>query len=661
MISDGRLRVTIENVQPQVADSDFPVKRSVGEPIVVQADVFADGHDRISANLLYRAPGEKDWRRSVMYPLGNDLWEGTVLLESGGEHYFTVEGYVNKFRTWQADFKKKYDAGQNVAVDLQVGVQLINDAVDRATDDDAAKLKKAAAALDTRELNDDTIELALSSKLADMVEANRDHSLTTRYEKEITVNVERERARFSSWYEFFPRSFGNAPGKHATLKDCEALLPRIAGMGFNVVYLPPIHPIGTTNRKGKNNATTAEPGDVGSPWAIGARAGGHKAVHPDLGTLDDFDHFVGAARELGLEVALDIAFQCSPDHPYVKEHPDWFIWRPDGSIQYAENPPKKYEDVVPFNFETDDWQAMWEELTSVIMHWADHGVTVFRIDNPHTKPFAFWEYAIATVRRTYPEAIFLAEAFTRPKVMKRLAKVGFQQSYTYFTWRNSKWELMDYLVDLSQGEARDYFRPNFWPNTPDILPEFLQFGGRPAFLIRMALAATMSSNWGIYGPAYELCVHKAVAGKEEYLNSEKYEIKDWNLNAPESITGEITTINRIRNENPALQATNNIRFLDIDNDHMIAYAKMSPDLENFILVVVNLDPFHVQSGWIGMPIDDFGIPREQTYMVHDLVSDDRYIWQGEENFVELNPQLLPYHVFKVYRRMRREHDFDYYM
>jgi starch synthase (maltosyl-transferring) len=460
----------------------------------------------------------------------------------------------------------------------------------------------------------------------------------------------------------FPRSCSPEPGRHGTFKDCEARLPYIAKMGFDVLYLPPVHPIGRTNRKGKNNRPVTEAGDVGSPWAIGAAEGGHKAVHPDLGSLEDFRHFVDRAKEYGLDIALDIAYQGSPDHPYVKEHPRWFRWRPDNTVQYAENPPKKYEDIYPFDFETEDWPGLWEEFKNVILFWLEQGVTIFRVDNPHTKPFHFWEWLITEIKRDHPETIFLSEAFTRPKVMYRLAKLGFTQSYTYFAWRNTKWELTQYFTELTQTEVKEYFRPNLWPNTPDILTEYLQFGGRPAFMIRLALAATLGANYGIYGPPFELCVNQPrEPGSEEYLNSEKYEVRYWDLNQPHSLKDFIGRVNRIRRENPALHSDWNLRFFPIDNEQLICYGKFTDDLSNIIVVVVNLNPHHAQGGWLELPLRELGLDPAQPYQVHDLLGDGRFLWQGARNYVELDPRALPAHIFRVRRRVRTERDFDYYM
>ncbi|HID71618.1 MAG TPA: RNB domain-containing ribonuclease [Thermoplasmata archaeon] len=443
--------------------------------------------------------------------------------------------------------------------------------------------------------------------------------------------------------------------------DCERLLPEIARMGFDVLYFPPIHPIGRTNRKGRNNAPESRPEDPGSPWAIGSEEGGHKSVHPQLGTLEDFERLVRKAREFGIEIALDLAFQCSPDHPYLREHPSWFRRLPDGSIQYAENPPKRYEDVVPFDFETKDWKELWKELRSIVLFWVEKGIRIFRVDNPHTKPFSFWEWLINDVRKNHPDVIFLSEAFTRPKVMYRLAKLGFSQSYTYFTWRNTKKELVEYFTELTQTEVKEYFRPNLWPNTPDILPEYLQHGGRPAFITRLVLAATLSPNYGIYGPAFELCVDDAIPDKEEYLNSEKYEVKNWDRGRPDSLKELITRVNKIRKENPALQESSNLTFCDVDNDFLISYLRTTEDLSNVILVVVNLDPFNIQSGWLKLPLSKLCVEQGKPYLLHDLLSDEKHIWHQERNQITIDPKLMPAKVFSLKRRMRKESDFEYYL
>jgi len=494
----------------------------------------------------------------------------------------------------------------------------------------------------------------------------------TTYPKELAVVVDREKARFSAWYETFPRSCAkktpvaeqhreaSESGRCATFRECESRLPYIASMGFDVLYLPPIHPIGHAHRKGKNNRAYAGPDDPGSPWGIGSEEGGHKAIHPQLGTLEDFRRFVSKAREHGMEVALDISFQCSPDHPYVKEHPEWFRHRPDGTIQYAENPPKKYQDIYPFAFETEHWRELWEELKGIVLFWVEQGVHIFRVDNPHTKPMRFWEWLIGEVKEKYPDVIFLSEAFTRPKVMYNLAKLGFTQSYTYFAWRNTKWELTQYFTELTQTDLREYFRPNLWPNTPDILTEYLQTGGRPAFMARLVLAATLGASYGIYGPAFELWEHTPrERGSEEYLDSEKYEIKHWDLSRPDSLKDLIARVNRTRKENPALQSDWSLRFHPVDNDQLICYSKNSDDLSNIVLVVVNLNPFYTHSGWVQLPLEKLGVDPQVPYQMHDLLSDARYIWKGPRNYVELNPSIVPAHIFRLRRRVLREHDFDY--
>jgi starch synthase (maltosyl-transferring) len=475
------------------------------------------------------------------------------------------------------------------------------------------------------------------------------------------VTVDREKARFSAWYEMFPRSTSPRPEPHGTLQDCTKRLDYVAGMGFDVVYLPPIHPIGRVNRKGKNNNERALPDDVGSPWAIGASEGGHKAIDPKLGTLEDFKQFVSRASKLGLEVALDLAYQCAPDHPYVKEHKDWFRIRPDGSVQYAENPPKKYQDIYPLDFETEKSNELWEELKSVVLYWIDQGIRIFRVDNPHTKPFDFWEWMITDIKGRYPDVLFLAEAFTRPRPMYELAKLGFTQSYTYFSWRNTKRELTEYFEELTQTDVREFFRPNLWPNTPDILTDYLQHGGRPAFMIRLVLAATLGANYGIYGPAFELAEHRAVRqGSEEYLDSEKYQIRNWDLDNPASLSGLITTVNKIRRENPALRDDLSLQFHPVDNEQIIAYSKTTDDLLNIILVVVNLDPERTQAGMIDLPLGALHLDLRQPYEMHDLLTDAKYVWRGSRNYVELNPQRLPAHIFCLRRRVRTENGIDYF-
>lgn len=657
----GRSRVIIENVKPSVDGGTFPVKRVVGETVVVEADVFADGHDRLSAILLYRSRDEAKWRQIRMQPVINDRWRAEFTVTDRAGYLFTVQGWIDHFLTWQSDLSKKFEADQDISVDLLVGADLIEDAATRAPDADAKKLRQIAESLRGKMSQSESVTYALSDELSELMDAYPDLESATLYDKELPVSVDRPKALFSTWYEMFPRSAASDPKQHGTFRDCIRQLPRIAKMGFDVLYLPPIHPIGKVNRKGKNNSPSCEPSDPGSPWAIGSDEGGHKAIHPQLGSMDDFEELLRAADSHGLEVAMDLAFQCAPDHPYVKEHPEWFRTRPDGTIQFAENPPKKYEDIVPFNFETDNWKELWEELRSIVIFWIEKGVKIFRVDNPHTKSLAFWEWLMADIREKYPDVLFLAEAFTRPRTMYRLGKVGFHQSYTYFTWRNTKREITSYLTDLTGTDISDFYRPNFWPNTPDILPQSLQYGGRPAFIMKLVLAATLSSNYGIYGPAFELLVTEAIAGKEEYLDSEKYEIKDWDFNLPGELSELIARVNQIRRENPALQSTRNLTFYDVDNEYLLLYGKTTDDGSNQILTLVNLDPYHRQSGWITVPLADLGIDHDRPYLAHDLIGGDHYIWQGERNYVELDPNELPAHILRIHRRMRREMDFDYFM
>ena len=545
----GRKRVVIECVAPEVDAGRFPIKRVTGEWVVVEADVFADGHDSVASAVLYRNEREKGWSEARMQPLGNDRWRAMFGVESGGWYFYTVEGWIDKFRTWRNDLEKRIEAEQDIKIDILIGAALIDEAAQRASDVEADRLRLWATSL--RQEHDELTRrsLALDEELATIAMRWSDRSFATRYERELAVWVDRERARFGAWYELFPRSCASEPRRHGTLADCEAKLDYVAAMGFQVLYLPPVHPIGRTYRKGKNNAASAVSGDVGSPWAIGDREGGHKSVHPDLGTLEDFERLAGLVKQKGMEIAMDLAYQCTPDHPYVTEHPEWFRRRPDGTIQYAENPPKKYQDIYPIDFETENWQDLWRELKSVVTFWIGKGVRIFRVDNPHTKSFSFWEWLISEIRGEHPDVIFLAEAFTRPKVMYRLAKLGFTQSYTYFAWRNTKDELTQYFTELTSTEVREYFRPNLWPNTPDILTEYLQFGGRPAFMIRLVLAATLGASYGIYGPAFELCENTPRSpGSEEYLNSEKYEVRPWDLNSSWSLRDFIARVNRIRKE-----------------------------------------------------------------------------------------------------------------
>ncbi|MFZ0390160.1 MAG: alpha-1,4-glucan--maltose-1-phosphate maltosyltransferase [Calditrichia bacterium] len=660
MIKEGRSRVIIEGVGPEIDCGLHPIKRIIGETVEVRADIFGDGHDEVAAALLFRPQDKKEWQRVRMHPRGNDRWEAVFPVQQMGFYLYTVQAWVDHFLTWQKAFQKKYDAGQDIKVELQVAAGLLADSAGRASGADKEQLLKWSKELQEPEDVDAAASLALESRVLATAERYPDLSIATCYSKELKVWVDRERALFSSWYEFFPRSAAGGK-KHGTFKDCENLLPSIAGMGFDVVYFPPIHPIGKVNRKGKNNAVTARPDDVGSPWAIGSDEGGHTAIHPELGTMEDFRQLVKTAEKLGLEIALDLAYQCAPDHPFVKEHPEWFKWRPDGTVQYAENPPKKYQDVLPVNFETENWKELWEALKDVVTFWIDKGVKIFRVDNPHTKPFPFWEWLISEIRNLHPEIIFLAEAFTRPKVMYKLAKVGFSQSYTYFTWRHTKWEFRDYLQELTRTEVREYFRPNFWPNTPDILPEHLQIGGKSAFEARLVLAGTLSSNYGVYGPAFDLLVNQGITGKEEYIYSEKYEVKDWQVDKPGNLQRLMTRFNQIRRENPALQTTWNIEFLETQDKYLLYFMKTTEDLSNILLVVVNMDPFYTHAENLRIPLEKLKMSADQSFLVQELLSERQSIWQGARNYVELNPEHSPAAIFRVDRRVRRENDFDYYL
>jgi starch synthase (maltosyl-transferring) len=655
-------RVVIEGVTPEVDGGRFPAKRAAGERVVVEADVFADGHDLLSCELLYRHEEEPEWLRAPMSLLVNDRWRGEFRVERLGAYLYTLRAWPDAYATWARDLEKRLEAGQDVALELKAGADLLRAAAGRAGDDRArSRLEEVARVLDGRRPPAAKAALALAEDVIELAGNFPEEREVVVYERQLRVIVDRPRARFSTWYEMFPRSCSAEPLRHGTLRDCARLLPYIADMGFDVLYLPPIHPIGITNRKGRNNAVVAAPDDQGSPWAIGSAQGGHKAVHPLLGTLADLRALVADARGFGIEVALDIAFQCSPDHPYVREHPQWFRRRPDGRVRFAENPPKKYEDIYPFDFETPDWRALWEELKSIILFWLEQGVSIFRVDNPHTKPFRFWEWLIGEVRREHPEVIFLSEAFTRPKVMYRLAKLGFNQSYTYFAWRNAKWELTEYLTELTRPPIKEYFRPSLWPNTPDILTEYLQFGGRPAFIIRYVLAATLGASCGIYGPAFELLESRPrEPGSEEYLNAEKYEVRRWDRDHPESIREVIARVNQIRRATPALQSNDGLRFHGVDNEQLICYSKQSENGENTIIVVVNLDPHHRHAGWTHLDLGALGLPWEEPFQVHDLLGDAHYIWQGPRNYVELDPHAMPAHVFAVRRHLHREQDFDYY-
>lgn len=637
----GKKRVLIENVQPQVDGGLYPAKRTEGERVDVTSAIFGDGHDHIRGEVLYKKQNDTQWTSVELTPTYNDEWQASFYVPEKGYYVFTIQAWIDHFETWYDGFKKKALAKVDVTVELTEGVILL-----KKLGQTNASLLSIARKLEDKK-QETAIEFVLSDDFARIVHENPLRDNETRYEKEFVIQVEHRKANFSAWYEFFPRSSSLEDGKEGNFKDCIKLLPRIAAMGFDVLYFPPIHPIGKVNRKGKNNNVSSKPGEPGSPWAIGSNEGGHKAILPELGTLEDFKKLVGEAHKFGIDIAMDIAFQCAPDHPYVKDHPDWFKQRPDGSIQYAENPPKKYQDIYPFNFESDDWENLWAELKSVFFYWIEQGVTIFRIDNPHTKPIPFWQWVIAEVQKLHPDVIFLSEAFTRPRIMASLAKVGFTQSYTYFTWRVSKQELTEYMNELIFGQSRNYFRPNFWPNTPDILPYHLQHQGENAFILRFALAATLSSNYGVYGPPYEFGENSPIEGKEEYYNSEKYEIRHYDWKRTNRLTDIMSLLNKIRKENTALQSTWNLQFCPIENSQIIAYLKTTDNLSNIIMVVVNLDSNNTQHGYVQLPKAKLNLTDKINIKLHDLITDEHFTWTQEWNYVHLNPNKMPFHLFKI--------------
>jgi starch synthase (maltosyl-transferring) len=658
--TQGTIRPVIEAVRPQVDGGRYPAKAATGDVVTVEADAFADGHDLLACEVRHRHTTDNRWLSVTMVPIGNDRWRGTFAVADLGRHRFAVHAWIDRFGTWCRDLRARMDAAQDPSADLLVGADLLRRTARRARGEDKRSLNAAAGRL--AEANGrvaaSLAELVFGDELAELARRYPDRAAAAS-SAELSLFVDRERARFSTWYELFPRSASPDPDRPGTLADVEARLPYLTRLGIDVLYLPPIHPIGTTGRKGDDGAPAAGADEPGSPWAIGAVAGGHTAVHPQLGSIDDVDHLVAAAADRGIDVALDLAFQCSPDHPWVGEHPEWFRHRPDGSIRYAENPPKRYEDIFPLDFETEAWRDLWDALFDVVDFWIAHGITVFRVDNPHTKPLRFWEWLIGQVKRAHPETIFLAEAFTRPKVMYRLAKVGFTQSYTYFTWRQTRWELESYLTELTRTEVADFFRPNFWPNTPDILTDQLQGGGPPIFAIRLVLAATLAASYGIYGPAFELYEHvPRHPGSEEYRHSEKYAIRHWDLDRSDSLVDVVARLNRIRRDNPALQFNDSLRFHGSENEHLMVYSKSRPapgtvidgapgQNGNTVVVVVNLDPDHRQSGWVDLDLGALGIEPGCPIDMHDLLTDTHYQWEGARNFVILDPQVVPAHVFRL--------------
>ena len=640
-------RVIIENVRPNLEDGRYYAKSIVGDSFEVTADIFADGHDVLNAHLLYKEHDKKQWSEVPFTHVCNDGWIASFITKNHTYYDYKVHAWIDHALTWHHGLIKKIEAEVDVSVELKDGLEYLTFiAKKKLLVVTKSSLKSCIEAIKSSN-NEYAIEQLRSIDIEALFRKYPTKSFKTEFNRELQVYADRERAAFSTWYEFFPRSASKTPGKHGTFKDCERLLPRIAEMGFDTLYFPPVHPIGEKNRKGKNNTTDAKPGDSGSPWAIGSKLGGHQTIHPELGTLADYKKLIKKASDLGIEVAMDFALQAAPDHPWIKEHPIWFKWRSDGTVQYAENPPKKYQDILPIHFETEDHEALWKELIGTVKFWVDAGVKVFRVDNPHTKPFHFWKVLIAEVKEHNKDILFLAEAFSRPRIMEGLAKAGFTQSYSYYTWRTNKSDLEEYVNQLTKTEMKDYMRANFWPNTPDILPYELQGANDTKFLIRYFMAFTLSSNAGVYGPAYEFGVSEAVPGKEEYWDSEKFEIKHWDWEKTNRITAHMTIINNIRKENAALQRTNNIEFCAIDNDNLLAYFKYHDVSNNYILSIVNLDSHNVQNGWVKVPIDRLGYGGDKEYLVKDLVTESSYYWKGEWNFVELRPSSLPYHLLQI--------------
>ncbi len=639
----NQTRIVVQNVSPQLEGGAYFIKRVVGQSVTVTADVLADGHDIIRCRILYRHESEKQWFEAPMKDVGNDSWSGTFNVDKQGYYTYLVEGWVDYALNWQHGTRRKIEAGQNVASELLEGAQYVAEILKTASAEDKKYLESVQDSFKSAKAYDDAVAEATSDRLHEVL-ARYPQRLIENRSPEYRVYVDRQKALFSTWYEFFPRSASRTQGKHGTFKDCEKLLPRIAAMGFDTLYFPPVHPIGEVNRKGRNNATSAQEGDVGSPWGIGSRHGGHKAIHPELGTIDDFKSLVRKAKAAGIEIAMDFALQAAPDHPYVKEYPQWFKWRPDGTVQYAENPPKKYQDILPIYFETDDWHNLWKELLDVAMFWVrECAIRVFRVDNPHTKPFYFWGWLISEIKKKYPDVLFLSEAFTRPKIMQELARQGFTQSYTYFTWRNSKQELIDYVNELTQSDQKEYYRPNFWPNTPDINPYALQSGNEAIHLQRYFLAATLSSNVGIYGPVFEFMAADALPGKEEYLDSEKYEVRHWDWEKQNKLTAIITKINHSRHKHASLRQTNNIEFCDADNDQVIAYYKFDDARTDETLLIASLDPYYPRQCMVRLPVEHIG---HGPVKVFDEITGNSYLWDKEWNFVELHPA-LPFHLFKI--------------
>ena len=638
-------RIAIEAVTPELDGGRFAVKRAAGEVLAVEADIFSDGHDVIAAAVLVRPRGGT-WRETPMRHLGNDRWRAEVTLPEVGLHSYTVIAWRDLFSTWRGEVLKKRNAGQVVTLELEEGRHLLEAGAQSGNEHEASAAKRFIEHFEGFEQQTDRLDLLLSNDVAELIARAGSRASLTRYDRELEVWVDRPAAAFSAWYELFPRSQSGDGRRHGTFDDVIARLPYVRDLGFDVLYLTPIHPVGTTNRKGRNNALSATPSDPGSVYAIGSADGGHDAVHPELGTIEDFDRLVAAAGEQGLEIALDFAIQCSPDHPWIKEHPEWFDWRPDGTIKFAENPPKRYEDIVNVHFYRDAFPSLWFALRDVVLFWIEHGVRIFRVDNPHTKPYPFWEWLIEEVHERDPEVIFLSEAFTRPKPMKRLAKLGFTQSYTYFTWRNTKQELTEYLTELTKSEQREYFRPNFFANTPDINPIPLQTSGRAGFQSRLILAATLAGNYGIYS-GFELCEGTPLPDKEEYLDSEKYELKAWDWERHGNIREDVRIINRLRTEHAALQQFTNLSFYNAWNDNILYYGKTTEDKRDFILVAVNLDSHAAQGAHFELPLWEFGLPDDATIAVEDLVTGSRFTWTGKVQHMLIDPHQRPYQIWRL--------------
>lgn len=658
---EANSRVVIDSLRPNVDEGQFPIKRGLEEFVHVEAVLLCDGHDTLKGDLLYRHEHEEVWQRVPLRSLGNDVWGATFEVKTLGVYYYTVQASVDAFQTLAERIRKRLQARESASNELDALILLLGQAIEQLEEPESAVVQRNVENLRKRPETAALLKLLHSKELKTIMHEVWDTN-TTLYSKKLEVRVEPAISSCGAWYEFFPRSnFSNA-ANHGTLNDAHAMLGHVASLGFDVVYLPPIHPIGQSYRKGKNGILPCETQDVGSPWAIGDAEGGHKSICSKLGTLQNFQSFLQKASALKLNIALDLALQCSPDHPYVKEHPEWFKRNADESFQYAENPPKKYQDIVPFDFECPDREALFAELKSIVVFWIEQGIRIFRVDNPHTKPFYFWDWLIASVKREFPDVIFLAEAFAKPHVMYRLAKLGFSQSYTYFTWRNTKVELEQYLTELTQTPLREFFRPHFWPNTPDILPEALQGAPRSAFIARFVLAATLSANYGVYGPAFELCQNQPRDDEsEEYADSEKYELKRWNLKDPNSIAPLIAHVNQIRREHSALQSNKWLRFLPIDNDHLLAFQKQSPDGQDALIVIINLDPNHKKSGTLTLELESLGLEPSDTYQMHDLMSDTRVFWQGSANIVEIDPTIMPAQIYALRRKTRSEREFDYYV